>query len=147
MLDDDGITITLPTESLNSPWVVWIGVIVTCLLLVSIAAPRVFGPISQVISDWVAQKRRMGAEREDAMLADMSEQLAYIERVAAARLRDIVERDRALVIHQEWDWRRLRDPECMANAQDDPMPPLWPERRAVDPDHLTQPRSTLGGET
>ena len=152
MSSDDGVTITLPSEALNSPWVVWVGVIVACLLLVSMAAPRVFGPISQVISDWAAQRRRMGEEREDAAMADLSEELSYVRRVAAARLADIKERDRLLVAHSIWDWERMNDPGCKVT---EPPPPLWPERRIMDskapiteqqrdtlfdPDYPTRPR-------
>ena len=89
MPGDEGVTIPLPTEALNSPWVVWVGVVVACLLLISMAAPKVFGPISQVISEWAAQRRRMGEEREDAAMADLTEELSYVQRVAYARLADI----------------------------------------------------------
>lgn len=129
MPGDDGVTIPLPTEALNSPWVVWVGVIVACLLLVSMAAPKVFGPISQIIYEWTAQRRRMGEEREDAAMADISEELSYIKRVAAARLEDIKERDRLLVNHSIWDWERMNDPGCKVT---EPPPPLWPERRMMD---------------
>ena len=144
MLLDDGVTIPFPTDSLDSPWVVWTGVVVACLVLLSMALPKVFGPVSRVISDWAAQKRRMGEEKADAIVSDMQEELDYVTRVAAARLADIKERDRLNVAHSVWDWERMNDPGCNVVS---PPPPLWPVQRQGDPGRAPDVHGSFGATT
>lgn len=134
-------TLPIPEGSLDSPVVVWVGAIVMAVTLISMAAPRVFGPWSQVISDWSAQKRRMGEEKDDAEKADLREELEYTSRVAAARLSDIKARDAVLVVHAEWDRQMMNDPDC---RPDEPPPPLWPIRSSLD---TVAPPPTSQGES
>lgn len=108
---------------LNSPVVIWAGIIVATLVIISTALPKIMGPLSQAIHDWASARRQAGVDREDAEIVDLREDNDYLRRVSSARLNDIQERDRILVEHRRWDQDRMNDPGCNVL---NPPPPLWP---------------------
>lgn len=127
----------------GSPIVVWLVVIIGLALMISTAAPKVLGPISQAIFDTAEKFRVNAARRDDADLADLNRQVRYL-RGRVHSLEEALDRLRAewsaryrrwsaeKRAHDRWDYEASR---ALLSHE----PPFDPPPEYLTPDTLTDP--------
>ena len=108
------------------PWILYAGLVVGVLVIVSGAVPKILGPIGQAWAEWVLRQRTASNEADTADIAERDREIAYLKGVAAERLRELKARDQLVASHAQWDWERY-GAAIKAGHEIDPPPPLIPD--------------------
>lgn len=108
------------------PAVIAAAVAAAVLIIASAALPKIAEPIGHAIDGWLERRRAAAVASDDADIAERDRQIAYLQGVAAERMREIRERDRLAAHHMPWDWERYRAAVKAGHEVDIP-PPLIPD--------------------
>jgi len=119
----------------NQPVVIYVAIIVFALTALGTAIPKALGPISKFMGEWSTQRRVAAIERDDADIADMKRQVAYLTR----RLHRMDEREqrwrRELNQHVAWDTTAITVA-SRHGAELPPVPPLMtPDPEEAETNH------------
>lgn len=128
----------LPTINLNHPIIVWIGMILFILWLISQRVPGITGPLQDWWSNTAMKMRRTHADKDDADLAAQRRQIENLQSTLDAQQKTLAEirdyqrrHDEQLARHRRWDQMALERAGDQGVVLDAPPPlyPLNPEAR------------------
>lgn len=108
------------------PWMLYAGLVFGILILAATAVPKILGPLGTGLSEWAKNQRAAASDEDDADIAERDRQIAYLQGVAAERLREIKARDALVAEHSQWDWERY-GAAVKAGHDVAPPPPLIPD--------------------
>ena len=109
----------------ESPFLIWLGIIITAAIAVASAFPKVAGPLAEGWEKVTDSARRTAIAKDDADVADLKRQVEHLTVQVGLLRRDIVHRDAFLSRHAAWD--ALVRVEAAKVGLDLPPPPsLWP---------------------
>lgn len=124
-------TIPAPT----SPVLIWASIIAGTLIVLSAAFPKILGPISQGLSEWLSSSRARAVAKDEAEIADREREAAYWRGVADTLRAEIVERDRLIAAHLPFDYKMLEGHKPPYTGV---IPPLYPTRLPTTHEVLAQ---------
>ena len=112
----------------SSPILVWAGILAGTFVVLAAAFPKILGPISEALSDWLEASRARAAAKDDADIVEREREKAYLQGIVDALRAELAHRDRLIAIHTAWDYEMLegRNPPYL-----DPIPPLYPAPSSV----------------
>lgn len=118
----------------NSPAFLYVALILSILVAVAGAVPKILGPLGQTYDEWQSKRRAAASDAEDEAVRDREQRIAYWQGVADAHLREIQERDVLISYHRAWD-NEAAERAAERGVVLEPAPPLLPKLK----------ESTIGG--
>lgn len=92
----------------NSPVVIYVTIAVGVLVIISMAVPKIMGPLGTAFSDWTKQRRRVSTETDDARVADMQVDISYLKAELISLRAEMRSRNELIRVHEEWDRELIR---------------------------------------
>lgn len=109
----------------ESPFLIWLGIIITALLAIASAFPKLVGPLADGWERIIDSARRTASAKDDADVADLKRQVEHLTVQVGQLRRDIVHRDAFLSRHATWD-ALVRVEAAKVGLELPPPPSLWP---------------------
>lgn len=107
------------------PWILYAALLISIMVMIAQAIPKVGGSISKALADWASSQRAASADADDADIAERDREIAYIKGIAAERLRELRAFHDLANEHRPWDIHHF-DKALSSDPNAKPPPPLIP---------------------
>lgn len=92
------------TDVANNPAVLYVVLIITILIAIAGAVPKILGPVSTAYDNWNKRQRVAATEADDADIAEQARQIAYLKGRMDEAHAEISRRDALIREHLIWDF-------------------------------------------
>lgn len=117
-----------PSAAGSSPVLLYVALVLSILVAVAGAVPKILGPLGKTYDEWQSRRRASAADEEYLHMKTRKEEIAYYKGMTDALLQERRDRDALIEKHLVWDYT-AKGIAAENGVLLEPAPPLFPKLR------------------